>query len=598
MKRYLALTLASALLATNVVYAANDTTSSASESTEATTTTTTTTTTSVKTTVAPVLVTASSTENPEGYELYVVVTNDNLSTIAQKYDTTWQAIAELNGITHRANLIFPGEVFKIPGTEGTNLAETAEPVTPEVPVIEEPVEPVTPEVPVIEEPVEPVTPEVPVIEEPVEPVTPEVDPIVPVEPVNPIAETKNLKNGTYVGINGDYSTDEALDNWDYFVTIEVADGVITDVNWDAKSELSSTNTKKEQSEAGLYGMEAASALGKTWHEQAEFVEEALLTHQSVDVFEVDPETSKLLSIDGVDTTSSVSIKVADFVKYADQAIQKAHGELPATETVDTISSASLSTDAAVITQALSPEGNWLVAAIGDTVATEHIVVEGEFRKENATEGDLYRKFTPSNHVNNEAGRDKTKEEFYVFTAEEGMTVKSENLNMQNGTFVGDITVDAPGFTLSNMTVIGNVTFTSQEYRDSANFKNSNVTGDVTPFYATEHLNDGTYTGKVEGENYNDVVDVVVRYGKIVNVDYNPLKVVDGAETGEGKKELAEKGEYVLAETATASWAEQAATLEAYLLANYNDLDVDAISGATITIDGFLEAAKLAVEQAK
>ncbi len=596
MKRYLALTLASALLVTNVVYAAGDATSSASAKKTTTTTTTATkpattttkaVTTSTKPAAKPVLVTTSVTENPEGYVLYTVVSGDNLSKIAQKYNTTWQAIAQLNGITHRANLIFPGEVFKIPGTQGTNIPEAQKPqvdpvppvVTPEV----KPAEPVTPEV----KPAEPITPEVPVVEEPV------------VTPVTPIIEAKNLKNGTYVGINSEYSTSESLSNWDYYVELEVKDGVITDVDWNGKSELASTLTKKESSEAGLYGMEKVSKLGKSWHEQAEIVEEAFLKAQSTDVFEVDPATNKLITIDGVDATTSVSIKVNDFVKYADIALDKASGNLPATETVDTMSSASLSNDAKVITQALSPEGNWLVAAIGDTTATEHIVVEGEFRKSNATEGDLYRKFTPSNHVYNEAGeRDKTKEEFFVFTAEQGMTVKSENLNLVNGTFVGDITVDAPGFTLSNMTVIGNVTFTSQEYRDSANFKNSNVTGDVTPFYPTEHLNDGTYTGKVDGEKYNDVVKVVVRYGKVADVNYNPLKVVDGVETKDGKKELAAKGEYTLPETAMAPWLDQAKALEDYAKANFDSLDVDTITGATIKIEGFLEAAKIAFDQAK
>lgn len=46
------------------------------------------------------------------YVVYTVVAGDTLDRIAQKYGTTWQAIADLNGIKN-PNLIYPGQVLRI-----------------------------------------------------------------------------------------------------------------------------------------------------------------------------------------------------------------------------------------------------------------------------------------------------------------------------------------------------------------------------------------------------------------------------------------------------------------------------------------------------
>ncbi len=423
-------------------------------------------------------------------------------------------------------------------------------------------------------------------------VTTLVTPTVPVQ--------TGMQDGTYVGINSEYSTSDKTDNWDYYVAIEVKDGKIVDVDWDGKNETVTTMTKDEYSEAGLYGMEKSSALGKTWHEQAEFVEAALVEHQTTDVFKLAEDGKHLASIDGVDTTASASIKVDEFIKYADQAIAKANGELPATATVDTISTASLTTDADTLVQSLSADGTWLTAAIGDVIVNEPIVVEGEFHSKGDENAAVYRKLTPSNHVYGEDGttRDKTKEEFYVLTANEGMEVNSPNFNLVNGTFDGDIVVSAPGFTTSNMTILGDVTFTNQEARDTATFKNTNITGNVTPA-VTGALKDGTYVGTtpIEADSkYQDQVTVVVKWGQVASVNYDPKVVKDGVATEVGKKELDSKGEYKM-ESTTGTWTEQAKVLENYALAG-NTTAVDTVTGATISNAGFFAALNNALAQAK
>jgi LysM repeat protein len=69
---------------------------------------------------------------PGGETTYTVVRGDTLGAIARRFGTTVQAIASLNGIAN-PNLIFPGQVLRIPGG-GTTPPPTAVPgVTPPPP---------------------------------------------------------------------------------------------------------------------------------------------------------------------------------------------------------------------------------------------------------------------------------------------------------------------------------------------------------------------------------------------------------------------------------------------------------------------------------
>ncbi len=598
MKRFLALTITSALLTSTVIYAETDANSSATAGateTNATSIDTSTTTVTV-TPVMPVMADLASFDNPEGYQLYVVQPGDNLSKIAYKHGTHWTVMAELNGIQNRPSTIWPGEIFMIPGTAGMMLPQVEDktiitPITPEV----DPIPPV--EVEDKSDLTKPnPKPEVEVEDKsdltkpnPKPETTPDITPV----------ETRNLKNGHYVAMNGMYSKDEPLDNWDYFVEIDVLDGMITDVNWDAKSEMNSTMTKKALSANGEYGMINKSEIGVSWADQAKIVEDAFLKAQSTDVFEV--EDKKLVSIDGVDATSMVTIKVDKFIEYADMAVDKSRGNFPATANVDAMSTASLTVDADTLVQALSAEGNWLVAGLGDIVVNEPIVIDGDFHNKNDETKDLYRKFTVSNHVYDaEGNRDRNQEELYTLTAKEGIIVKSPMAKIANSIIVGDIMVESMNFTLDNVTLFGNVEFASQEARDSATLKNVNVIGgEVTPM-PTNALVDGVYTATseiTEDSKYQDEITVTVRFGQIADVDYNAYKVIDGEITDANKQEMAAAGEYVLPEGSTATWAEQAGMIEDYIK-GMNDLTVDAVSGVTISVDSALETAMKALEQAK
>ncbi len=56
-------------------------------------------------------------EADSGEAVYTVVKGDNLSKIAAQYGTTWQKLAEYNGLKN-PNLIYPGQKIKIPGGDG------------------------------------------------------------------------------------------------------------------------------------------------------------------------------------------------------------------------------------------------------------------------------------------------------------------------------------------------------------------------------------------------------------------------------------------------------------------------------------------------
>ncbi|NLK43991.1 MAG: hypothetical protein GX300_06335, partial [Tissierellia bacterium] len=57
-----------------------------------------------------------------------------------------------------------------------------------------------------------------------------------------------------------------------------------------------------------------------------------------------------------------------------------------------------------------------------------------------------------------------------------LTVKSPNARLQNGTFVGDIYVEAEKFQLVNTKVVGNVYFATEEAQATFVNNNAEITG--------------------------------------------------------------------------------------------------------------------------
>ena len=92
--------------------------------------------------------------------------------------------------------------------------------------------------------------------------------------------------------------------------------------------------------------------------------------------------------------------------------------------------------------------------------SQELVVECLFYDKNDTSANIYRKLAL---YTQDADRNITAS--FTITAP-SLTVRSENFKIQGGTFVGDVYVEAPGFTIVKGTVEGNVYFASQELMDA------------------------------------------------------------------------------------------------------------------------------------
>ena len=152
-----------------------------------------------------------------------------------------------------------------------------------------------------------------------------------------ITQTLELKDRTYE------AKAEAADNNGFIdqVTMTVADGKITEVNWEAVGEDGSK--KSVLSENGEYVMTED---GLTWKEQAEALASALIENQSLDFLQVNEQGK-------TDAVSGVSISVGGFISLAEKCMNEAAGveekeEVPANGTqVDAVSGATISSTAVV-----------------------------------------------------------------------------------------------------------------------------------------------------------------------------------------------------------------------------------------------------------
>ncbi|WP_195573773.1 FMN-binding protein [Paenibacillus sp. 1001270B_150601_E10] len=133
---------------------------------------------------------------------------------------------------------------------------------------------------------------------------------------SPSTSTEQPSTGTEQGqyADGNYFAKGTPDDngWMYMVQLDVKDGKITAVNWDAANTKTAGDTKKQQSISGEYGMKKGGASSE-WHEQAKLMEDTLIEKQ-------DPKKIEVTDEGKTDAVSGVSIHVGDFVKLAEQAL--------------------------------------------------------------------------------------------------------------------------------------------------------------------------------------------------------------------------------------------------------------------------------------
>jgi hypothetical protein len=143
------------------------------------------------------------------------------------------------------------------------------------------------------------------------------------------------------------------------------------------------------------------------------------------------------------------------------------------EDTDATTTPSIVNEESAFKEAISADGTWIIATLNDLTFEEDLVLEGEFHNKGDSEQELYRKLAPYTQ-----DEDRNITERYTITAPK-LTVKSPNAKLQGGTFVGDIYVEANGFTLSDAKVEGNVYFANEEYKESFVQEEGEVTGETS-----------------------------------------------------------------------------------------------------------------------
>lgn len=143
------------------------------------------------------------------------------------------------------------------------------------------------------------------------------------------------------------------------------------------------------------------------------------------------------------------------------------------DTPEVVTTASLVNENAALVNAMSTEGTWIIATLTDLTFEEELVLEGEFYNKDDESKGLYRKLAL---YAQDADHNVT--ERYTLTAPK-LTIKSENAKIQGGTIVGDVYVEANGFTLTDATIEGNLYFATEEAKASfVTEKEATVTGET------------------------------------------------------------------------------------------------------------------------
>ena len=167
-----------------------------------------------------------------------------------------------------------------------------------------------------------------------------------------ISPALTLTDGTY-----EAQADEADDNgFTEQVTMTVANGKITEMNWDSISE---DGTKK--SDLAKNGEYVMTEDGLNWAEQSQALTDAVIDHQSLDFLTMDEQTK-------TDAVAGVSISVGSFADLAQQCIRQAGGE---TAVANTEESADGQADASA--ENIQNPGTQIDAVSGATISSTAVV---------------------------------------------------------------------------------------------------------------------------------------------------------------------------------------------------------------------------------
>jgi hypothetical protein len=174
--------------------------------------------------------------------------------------------------------------------------------------------------------------------------------------------------------------------------------------------------------------------------------------------------------------------------------------------VDTVATASIVNNNADFVKAIGKDGFWLAATLKDLTFTTPLVLEGNFVNDNGAEARkiaLYTQDANRNVIDN-----------FTLKAPK-LTILSPSARLQNGSFVGDLYVDAAKFEVRTAKVVGNI------YVSATGFKLTGATVEGNVYYTTQAAKDGAVIdakSKVSGEVVLMEPDVVTTASTVDTVD--------------------------------------------------------------------------------
>jgi hypothetical protein len=173
---------------------------------------------------------------------------------------------------------------------------------------------------------------------------------------------------------------------------------------------------------------------------------------------------------------TVILSTAVFVGCGKKAEEKTEEKPATTENgkADVVTTASVVNDNEAFVKAISKDGTWIIATLGDLTFDKELVVDGDFKngkKDEKTGEETYqRKIGLYTQDENHKVTNR-----FTLTAPK-ITFNSINGSLEHGTFKGDVYVAGKNFKLVNQTIEGNVYFLNQEAKDT--FKIADKDGDT------------------------------------------------------------------------------------------------------------------------
>ena len=135
-----------------------------------------------------------------------------------------------------------------------------------------------------------------------------------------------------------------------------------------------------------------------------------------------------------------------------------------TEATDAVTTASIVDNEAAFKTAISKDGTWIAATLKNLTFSEELVVDGQF----VNEGKPARKLALYTQDEDQSITDS-----FSLTAPK-LIIKSENTQLEGGIFIGDVYVEADGFSVTSATVRGNVYFANKQYFSTFNLGDQGI----------------------------------------------------------------------------------------------------------------------------